>query len=286
MGSLTVEKKGGGPAGYLGSLSGAALLRFLQTCSHVDLSVKGSAKSAASPSSTVGSQVFVIFPLSLLPCHELIPLLPCRLHPEQFGRFVDAYFSVFHLQASFASSLICLFSKCSTSSLRSTTSSTKLCSVLNSPISSLVPAEQRSFSSLFPAPALNADELSCRWNLLHATVLGLGSMCVVGEGDATEAVTLYEKATGAVNSAMFESASLTSVQAFVLLGNLAQKVRRLRAVSAFSLSSSVLMANKVDTPPLSAQSPLFRQRVPRRSSEDGDQPRPAFGGCRQGSFAV
>lgn len=49
-------------------------------------------------------------------------------------------------------------------------------------------------------------------------------MCVVGESEGTEAVALYERAATAVNSAMFESASLTSVQAFVLLGNLAQKL--------------------------------------------------------------
>lgn len=67
MGSLTVESNGG-PSGYLGSLSGAALLRFLQTCAtDVNLSVKGSGKSAASPSSTIGSAAFVLFFRRLTP---------------------------------------------------------------------------------------------------------------------------------------------------------------------------------------------------------------------------
>ncbi|GAA6035470.1 hypothetical protein JCM8097_000270 [Rhodosporidiobolus ruineniae] len=77
MGALTVEE--GGASGYLGSLSGAALLQFLQRCAaDVNLSAKGGSKSAASPNSTIGSQA--------------------HLSAEQLSRYVDAYFRVFHHQ--------------------------------------------------------------------------------------------------------------------------------------------------------------------------------------------
>ncbi|GAA5890430.1 hypothetical protein JCM6882_002918 [Rhodosporidiobolus microsporus] len=173
MGALTVGE-GGPPNGYLGSLSGAALLHFLQrSAPEVNLSVKDSGKSAASPSSTVGST--------------------SALSPEQLERYVSAYFRVFHLQypivheASFRAQL----------------------------------------AEIVPRPGGKG------WNLLHAVVLGIGSMCVTGESEATEALALYERATLGVNAAMFETASLTAVQAFVLLGNYAQKLNHPSAGSIF-----------------------------------------------------
>ncbi|GAA6035472.1 hypothetical protein JCM8097_000271 [Rhodosporidiobolus ruineniae] len=71
------------------------------------------------------------------------------------------------------------------------------------------------------------------WNLLYATILGIGSMCVLGETEGAETTALYERATAAVNSALFESASLTAVQAFVLLGNFAQKLNHPSSGSVF-----------------------------------------------------
>lgn len=55
-GSLTVDE---GAGGYLGSLSGAALLHFLQRAADVNLKPKGVPKSAASPASTTASHACV-----------------------------------------------------------------------------------------------------------------------------------------------------------------------------------------------------------------------------------
>jgi len=71
-----------------------------------------------------------------------------------------------------------------------------------------------------PDPALESDSLppplllARSWNLLHQTILGLGSMCVVGaEGyDGGEAVALYEKTVASIKPHLFESNSLTAVQ--------------------------------------------------------------------------
>ncbi|BGP52268.1 hypothetical protein JCM10450v2_008239 [Rhodotorula kratochvilovae] len=79
MGALSLEQNGGSGA-YLGSLSGAALLTFLQRCaSDVNLSAHGSAgKAAPSPSSTITSTTQIL--------------------PEQMTLFVNSYFSCYHLQ--------------------------------------------------------------------------------------------------------------------------------------------------------------------------------------------
>lgn len=54
---------------------------------------------------------------------------------------------------------------------------------------------------------------------------GLGSLCLVDEvGDFNETLMLYDRASSAVTASLFEGASLTAVQAFLLLGNFAQKV--------------------------------------------------------------
>ncbi|KAK4048814.1 hypothetical protein OIV83_004580 [Microbotryomycetes sp. JL201] len=74
-GSLTVEDGAAG-GGYLGSLSGAALLHFLQNAADVKIESKSTAKSAASPASTSASQTAVT--------------------ADQADKFVDAYFRVFH----------------------------------------------------------------------------------------------------------------------------------------------------------------------------------------------
>ncbi|GAA5828526.1 hypothetical protein JCM11251_000835 [Rhodosporidiobolus azoricus] len=173
FGALTVGE-GGHESGYLGSLSGAALLQFLQkSAPEVNLAPKGSGKSVASPSSTVGSTL--------------------ALTPEQSDRYVSAYFRIFHLQyplvheASFRAQL----------------------------------------ADIIPRPG------GAGWSLLHAVILGIGSMCVTGDSDATDALGLYERATAAVNGALFETPSLTAVQAFVLLGNYAQKLNHPSAGSIF-----------------------------------------------------
>lgn len=75
---------------------------------------------------------------------------------------------------------------------------------------------------------------SRRWNLLHQVILGIGSMCVLGDmGDGSDTLRLYDRATSAVNAALFGTSSLTSVQAFVLLGNYAQKLNHPSAGSVF-----------------------------------------------------
>ncbi|KAI5477308.1 hypothetical protein MNV49_006529 [Pseudohyphozyma bogoriensis] len=79
------------------------------------------------------------------------------------------------------------------------------------------------------------------WELLHLVILGLGSLCVIGDSDLNETLMLYDKATNRIGKAQFESASLTSVQAFVLLGNFAQKVNHTSAGSVF-LSIGLRMA--------------------------------------------
>lgn len=75
---------------------------------------------------------------------------------------------------------------------------------------------------------------SHRWNLLHQVILGIGSMCVLGDmGDGSDTLRLYDRASNAVNAALFGTSSLTSVQAFVLLGNYAQKLNHPSAGSVF-----------------------------------------------------
>ncbi|GAA5845840.1 hypothetical protein JCM9279_002394 [Rhodotorula babjevae] len=177
MGALSVEP-GGGSGAYLGSLSGAALLNFLQRCAgDVNLSAHGSAagKAAASPTSTIASATQIL--------------------PEQMALFVNSYFACYHLQypivheASFRAQL----------------------------------------ADIVPRPGGSA------WNLLHQTILGLGSMCVVGaEGyDGGEAIALYEKTVASIKPHLFESNSLTAVQAFTLLANYAQKLNHTASGSVY-----------------------------------------------------
>ncbi|TKA50396.1 hypothetical protein B0A53_06251 [Rhodotorula sp. CCFEE 5036] len=78
MGSLTVEQCPHASS-YLGALSGAGLLRFLQRCAtDVDLASRATLKSVASPSSTMSSSA--------------------QIAPEQLASYIEAYFGVFHLQ--------------------------------------------------------------------------------------------------------------------------------------------------------------------------------------------
>ncbi|GAA5851858.1 hypothetical protein JCM8547_000078 [Rhodosporidiobolus lusitaniae] len=172
-GSLTVEAEGS--SSYLGSLSGAALLHFLQRCAaDVNLSVKGSGGNAASPSSTIGSQV--------------------NLNPEKLNRYVEGYFAVFALQYP------------------------------------LVHADsfRAQLAEIIPRPG------GAAWNLLLACIQGLGSMCVLGETEGTDAIALYERACSLVQIVpMFEQTSLTAVQAFILLGNYAQKLNHPSSGSVF-----------------------------------------------------
>ncbi|GJN94729.1 hypothetical protein Rhopal_007820-T1 [Rhodotorula paludigena] len=170
MGSLTVEQGGQ----YLGSLSGAALLNFLQRCAaDVNLSVPGSGKSAASPTSTISNTA--------------IP-------PEQLSRFVDAYFACFHVQYPI---------------LHEATFRAQMADII-------------------PRPGGPA------WALLYQVVLGIGSMCVVGDwGEGGETTALYERAITTVNPLLFEAANLTAVQAFVLLANFAQKLNHVSSGSVY-----------------------------------------------------
>ncbi|GAA6010155.1 hypothetical protein JCM10207_005642 [Rhodosporidiobolus poonsookiae] len=172
MGALTVEE---GATGYLGSLSGAALLHFLQRAADVNLSSakgKGTGKSVTSPSSTIASQA--------------VP-------PEQLAAYVESYFRVYHLQyplvheASFRAQL----------------------------------------AEIIPRPGGSA------WQLLYSVILGLGSMCVIGDTEATETLVLYEQAAAGVSAALFEQPTLTAVQAFLLLGNYAQKLNHPSSGSVF-----------------------------------------------------
>ncbi|GAA5988502.1 hypothetical protein JCM10908_003591 [Rhodotorula pacifica] len=174
MGSLTVDQ-GPNASGYLGSLSGAGLLRFLQRCAtDVDLASKATLKGVTSPSSTMSSTA--------------------QIAPEQLASYIEAYFSVFHLQyplvhqATFRAQL----------------------------------------GDIVPRTGGGA------WTLLYTVILGLGSMCINGDaGDGSETLMLYDKAVGLVSAAMFETSNLTAVQAFTLLANYAQKLSHVSQGTVF-----------------------------------------------------
>ncbi|KAM0792104.1 hypothetical protein ACM66B_004808 [Microbotryomycetes sp. NB124-2] len=172
-GSLTVEEGGGG-GGYLGSISGAALLHFLQNAADVKIEARSATKSAASPASTSASHTAVT--------------------ADQADKFVDAYFRVFHTmypvvhEATFRAQL----------------------------------------AEIVPRPS------GAAWKLLHLVILGIGSMCMLGDvGEQEPTLIFYERAAQSVSTATFESTSLTGIQAFILLANFAQKLNHTAAGAVF-----------------------------------------------------
>ncbi|BGP57105.1 hypothetical protein JCM8202v2_004745 [Rhodotorula sphaerocarpa] len=172
MGSLTMDQDPHSSA-YLGSLSGAGLLRFLQRCAtDVDLASKA-LKSVTSPSSTITSSA----PVS----------------PEQLASYIEAYFSVFHLQYPLIHQAVF----------------------------------RAQLGDIVPRPG------GAAWGLLYTTILALGSMCVADPGDGSETFFLYDKAVAQVTAAMFESSNLTAVQAFTLLANLSQKLNHVSQGTVF-----------------------------------------------------
>ncbi|BGP04040.1 hypothetical protein NBRC10513v2_007780 [Rhodotorula toruloides] len=175
-GSLSLASNGKPPPGYLGSLSGAALLQFLQRCAaDVNLSAAGAAgKCAASPSSSTTNSLTAIL-------------------PDQLAGYITSYFNHFHL----------LYPVLHESSFRA------------------------QLAEIVPRPG------GAAWTLLYYVVLGLGSMCTLTDTNEGETLTLYEQAISHVAAALFESASITSVQAFCLLANLAQKTNHVSIGTVF-----------------------------------------------------
>ncbi|KAK4052942.1 hypothetical protein OIO90_004066 [Microbotryomycetes sp. JL221] len=203
-GSLTVDE---GSGGYLGSLSGAALLHFLQHAADINLKGKTSAtKSVASPASTANSFAAVT--------------------PDQAARFIDAYFKVFQI----------LYPVVHEATFRA------------------------QVADVVPRPG------GAAWNLLYLVILGIGSMCVLGDATEQEAtLAYYDRAARSVSTASFESPSLTGVQAFILLANFAQKLNHTAAGGVFlGIALRMAINQGLHTESASRHLPPFEQEIRRR----------------------
>lgn len=64
------------------------------------------------------------------------------------------------------------------------------------------------------------------WTLLYQVVLGIGSCCFPDRADQSDSIALLARANKLVHTHLLETSTTTATQAFILLGNLAQRLNR------------------------------------------------------------
>lgn len=203
-GSLDLDE--GGRAGFLGPVSGAALLRFLQRVCATDSPAfvsPSKPRSQPSPSSSTLSSL---------------------LQRESFALYLDSYFTHYHRQYPLLHE----------------------------------PTFRAQLAEVLPRPS------PVHWQLLHQVVIAIGSFCMPDRHDHTDCLVLLSRANKLINISLFETSTITGVQAFLLHANLAQKLNRPNLGHVFmGIALRMAMNLGLHREP-SPHLPLFEQEARRR----------------------